>query len=338
MAEEPEVVDGTVEEPSPELKEAVDEKLPAVVVHDPDDQHELMVRMDERDVQLLLTEIQSAALRRWIYELPGNKGTGLTVHAVQDITQRMNWTGKAKIGLLLDERGVPVLDVEIVEADEGKGPEPFYVATTYAKDEVTGMVLPGASMEPQLMRLKNGTTKFDRFARWKAIQKATRNALGAFIPEEIEQTVIAMFVKDSSRVERIRTEAEAKVAEMPPPLDDEQAKALIAEAERVYEEIKLLGGGQGKVKLTPGTFNAWMVQSQHSHERLAGFVAYLIERREQIPVELAREAQEREAVESANTVACPKCEAPAKQFCKGVRGAHGERIRARLEQIQGASA
>ncbi len=337
MSEGGEVVEGTVADgPDPELAAAVDERLPAVVVHDPDDQHELMVRMDERDVQLLLSEIQSAALRRWIYELPGNKGTGLTVHAVQDIVQRMNWTGKAKIGMLLDEGGRPVLDVEIVEADEGKGPEPFYVATTYAKDEITGMVMPGASMEPQLMRLKNGTTKFDRFARTKAIQKATRNAFSAFIPEEIEQTVIAMFVKDSARVERIRTEAEQKVAELPPPLDDDEARSLIAAIEMVYEDIKQLGGGRGKVKLTPGTYNAWMMQSQHSHDRLRGFLEYLSERREQIPGELVREDQEREAVESANKVACPKCEQSAGEFCMGVRGAHGERIRARLEEIQAA--
>jgi hypothetical protein len=291
---DPEVVDGTVEEPTPELKEAVDDRLPAVVVSD-------------------------------------------TVHAVQDIVQRMNWTGKAKIGLLLDQVGRPVMEVEVVEADEGRGLEPFYVATTYAKDEITGMVMPGASMEPQNMRLKNGSVKFDRFARTKAIQKATRNAFAAFIPEEIEQTVIAMFVKDSARVERIRTEAEQKVAELPPPLDDDEAKTLIASCEMIYEDIKQLGGGRGKVKLTPGTYNAWMMQSQHSHDRLRGFVEYLSERQAQIPGELLREDQEREAVESANTIACPKCEAPPREFCKGVRGAHGERVRARLEQIQAAT-
>jgi hypothetical protein len=235
MSDEPEVVEGTVEAgPEPELAPAVDEKLPDVqlAVRDPADQHEVMLRMDDHDVQMLLREVQGAALRKWVYELKGNRGIGLTIHAVQDITQRMNWTGKARIGLLLDARGVPVVETEQVEADEGHGPEPFWQATAYAKDEVTGMVLPGASMEPQNMRLRGGGTKFDRFARWKAIQKATRNALGGFIPEEIEQTVIAMFAKDPSRVERIRTEAEQKMAEMPPPLDDDEARALIAEAIR----------------------------------------------------------------------------------------------------------
>jgi hypothetical protein len=70
---------------------------------------------------------------------------------------------------------------------------------------------------------------------------------------------------------------------------------------------------------------------------LRDFITYLEERREQIPVELQRDDEEREAVESANDVACPACDQPAGRFCKGVRGAHGERVRARLEQIRGAA-
>jgi hypothetical protein len=351
MSDDP-TIEGTVadEGPEPDLAAAVDPLLP--VVSDPADQHEVMVRMDEADVQMLLTWAQGAALRRWVYALPGNKGEGLTVHATQDVIQRMNWTGKTKVGLLLDANGKPVLDVEVIEADEGNGLEPFWVATAYARDEVTGAVLPGASMEPQWMKLKDYTAGqkrkegkvirednkvFNRFSRSIAIQKATRNALAAFIPEEIKQTVIAMFVGDPQRVQRIRTEAEVKVAELPPPLDDEEARALIARAEEVYAEIRELGGGRGKIKMTPGTFNAWKLQAQHSHDRLRDFITYLEERREQIPVELQRDDEEREAVESANDVACPACEQPAGRFCKGIRGAHGERVRARLEQIRGAA-
>jgi hypothetical protein len=339
VSDESEVVSGEVE-PSPELAPAVDEKLPDVqlAVRDPSDQHEVMLRMDDHDVQMLLREVQGAALRKWVYELKGNRGIGLTIHAVQDITQRMNWTGKARIGLLLDARGVPVVETEQVEADEGHGPEPFWQATAYAKDEVTGMVLPGASMEPQNMRLRGGGTKFDRFARWKAIQKATRNALGGFIPEEIEQTVIAMFAKDPSRVERIRTEAEQKMAEMPPPLDDDEARALIAEAEAIYDRISELGGGQGKIKLTSGTFGAYKLNAQHSHDRLRDMIAWLRQREEQIPVELAREAEEREAIDTAVEVACPKCGAAATKFCKGIRGSHGERVQARLGEIRATTA
>jgi hypothetical protein len=289
-------IEGTVahEGPEPDLAPVVDPLLP--VVTDPADQHEVMVRMDEADVQMLLSWAQAGALKKWVYQLPGNKGEGLTIHAVQDIVQRMNWTGRAKIGVLPE-----TLEVESLVADEGGGEERYWVATIFARDELTAQTLPGSSMEPQRMKKRDGTRVFDRFARWKAIQKATRNALGGFIPEEIEQAVIGMATKDPSRVERIRTEAEVKVAELPPPLDDEEARGLIGRAEEVYAEIRELGGGRGKIKMTPGTFNAWKLQAQHS-----------------------------------NDVACPACEQPAGRFCKGVRGAHGERVRARLEQIRGA--
>jgi hypothetical protein len=293
MTDEPEVVDGEVADgPDPELKPAVDEKLPDVqlAVSDPADAHEVMVRMDDHDVALLLEEIQTKALRRWVYKLPGNKGEGLTVHAVQDIVQRMNWTGKTKIGLLLDANGVPVLDVETIEVDEGDGTEPVWVATAYAKDEVTGSVLPGASMEPHRMHKRDGSRPFDRFSRTKAIQKATRNALAAFIPEEIEQAVLAVALKQPDRVLRIQTEAEAKVADLPPALDDDEARALIAHAEQVYDEVRELGGGRGKVELPPGQFAAYKLNAQHSHDRLRDLIAWIEGRRDALREHYAAEA------------------------------------------------
>lgn len=299
-------VDATAEEVpsgdrpmSPEAAEAIQEYIPGpaeLAVADPDDRHEVMLRMDEHDVRMLLERVQSGALRKWVYQLPGGE-TGLTVHAVQDVTQLMNWTGRCRIGVLPD-----TLSVEQVTADAGNGPEPFWVATIFARDEVTGASLPGSSMEPQRMRLKEATarrkrdkgakipednTVFDTFSRTKAIQKATRNALAAFIPEEIEQTVIAMFAKDPSRVQRIQTEAEAKVAELPPPLDDEEARALLADAEAVYDEIRDLGGGQGKVLLPPGQFAAYKLQSQHSHDRLRDLVEWARRRRDEIAAQFA---------------------------------------------------
>lgn len=344
-----EVVDGVVEDagPEPELKEAVDDYLPQeLAVVDPNDRHEAMVVLDNHDVAALLQQVQSSALKKWVYDLPG-VGEGLTIGATQDITQRMNWTGKCKIGLLPE-----TLTVEKVMADQGYGDEPFWVATVFARDEVTGAMLPGSSMEPQRMKLTAQTAAkwrnkgktvpddlmvFDIFSRTKAIQKATRNALNAFIPEEIEQTVIAMFKNDPRRVERIQTEQEQKAAEMPPPLTDEKAQALIAQCEQLYDEIRELRGGQGALKFPPGLFASWMMQSQHSHERLQGFVDYLEKRKAEIPDELVRETQEAEARDTVNKVACPVCEQPANKFCKGIKGAHPERLQARLAQIQKAA-
>jgi hypothetical protein len=282
------------QEPTPELAEAVDEVLPSsreLAVVDPSDEHEVFLRMDDHDVRLLLDQIQSSALRKYVYELSrGNeKIRGLTVHAVQDIVQRINWTGKAKIGVVPE-----TLTVERITENAGNGEEPFWVATIFARDEITGSSLPGSSMEPVYMSLRKSTADrkradgvkipednkvFDSFSRWKAIQKATRNALAGFIPEEIEQTVIAMFAKDPSRVQRIQTEAEARVAELPPALTDDRAKEQIAKARELYESIREIGGGRGKVDFTPGHFNAYLTAAQHDHDRLDDLLGYLAQRR-----------------------------------------------------------
>jgi hypothetical protein len=290
-------IEGTAVEEPPmpeEAAKAVEDFIPSpaeLAVVDPQDRHEVMLAMDEHDVRMLLERVQSSALRKWVYELKDQYPPvrGLTVHAVQDITQQMNWTGKARIGVLPE-----TLTVERIIEDAGHGAEPFWVATIFARDEVTGAMLPGSAMEPVRMRLRAETaakkrkkglrigddnTLFDPFSRTKAIQKATRNALAAFIPEEVEQTIIAMFEKDPARVERIQTEAEQKLAEFPPPLDDDEAKALIARAEAVYGEIVW---PEARVEFPPGTFAAWKLQAQHSHDRLRDLVAYVEKRRDEL--------------------------------------------------------
>lgn len=300
MADE---VDGAVVDDvpmTPEAAEAVEAMIARsgmdLAVRD-DSDHELMLRMDEHDVAMLLERVQSSALRKWVYQLPYGKGEGLSVHGVLDVVQVMNWTGRCKVGLLPE-----TLQVETVLADAGNGEEPFWVATVFAEDAVSGAKLPGSSMEPQRMRLKADTADknrkrgmkipednaiFDTFSRTKAIQKATRNALKAFIPQEIEQTIIAMFLRDPSRVQRIQTEQEAKLAELPPPLDDDRARALNEQARAVYDEIRGLGDGRGKVDLPPGTFGAWSLQAQHDHDLLEQFVAYLQKRRDELSAQYA---------------------------------------------------
>ncbi len=335
MPDEPEAVQGEVvpDGPNPELAPAVDGFAGEVTISDVSDPQEVMLRMDANDMRMLLDQVQSNALRKWVYQLPGGKGTGLTVHAVQDITQRMNWTGKAKIGVLPE-----TLEVERSTHDTGDGPEEFWTATIFARDEVTGAMLPGVSMEPLHMHMRNGDRPFDVFSRTKAVQKATRNALAAFIPEEIEQAVIAAFTGDTSRVERIRTVDEAKIEELPPALTDDRAKALIAQTQALYDEIRELGGGQGKVKFPPGQYQSWLLKSQHDHDALERFVAYLESQLEELPGVIEREGWAREAEESAVKVVCPVCEAAPGKFCKGVRGSHKERMQARYDQLAGGAA
>jgi hypothetical protein len=116
---------------SVEAAEAIEEYIPGpaeLAVIDPADRHEVMVRMDEHDVRMLMERVQSSALRKWVYVLPDGGEEGLTVHAVQDITQTMNWSGKCRIGVLPE-----TLEVEQITADAGNGDEPFWVATIFAR-------------------------------------------------------------------------------------------------------------------------------------------------------------------------------------------------------------
>jgi hypothetical protein len=296
-----EAVDSTADEVTatgdapmpPEAAEAIEEFIPGpaeLAVVDPQDGHEVMLRMDEHDVRMLLERVQSSALRKWVYVLPdGSKG--LTVHAVQDIVQTMNWMGRCRIGVLPE-----TLTVERLMEDAGNGPEPFWSVTIFAQDEMTGARQSGASMEPMRMRLKPSTAEakrkrgmkipednaiFDVFSQTKAINKAERNAQAKFIPEQIEQTVIAMFEKDPTRVEMIKTEAQQAVEELPPPLDDEKARALLARSREVQDEIAAIGP-QALVECPPGLVGSYRLRSQHSHDMLRDFIAWLERRRDEL--------------------------------------------------------
>lgn len=297
-----EVVDG---EPAPELHEAIADAT-AIEAYNPPagDQHAGMVAMDAHDSAALVDRIVRQAQernlgKRWVYELKGagrRIERGLTVDAVEDITQQMNWTGKCRIRVLPE-----TLDVKREDHDEGDGPEPWWVATVAAEDELSGAIHIGTSSEPQRMKLKASTVQakrsegkkvpednrvFDRFSRAKAVNKAQRNALEAHIPEAVKVTLIAMAAKDPAIVERIQSDAEAKVSELPAPLDTPEARELIAELGRMYDEIREFGGGRGRILLPPGQYNAYLVQAQHSMELLGRMKAWLEQRRTEIRTEV----------------------------------------------------
>jgi hypothetical protein len=298
--DEQQAVDGEVVDE--QLQEAVSDAMSveAYTVPDAGDQHAGMVAMDAHDsarfVERLVRQAQEANLgKRWVYDLGSRGGRGLTVDAVQDITQQMNWSGRCRIKVLPE-----TLHVEVIEADEGDGPEPFWCATIAAHDELSGLTLVGTSMEPQKMKLKESTAQakrregkpvpednrvFDRFSRAKAINKAQRNALEAHVPEAVKVTLIAMAAKNPALVERIQTDAEAKVSDLPPPLTTPEATEAIAELGRMYDEIRELGGGKGRILLPPGQYNAYLVQSQHSMELLGRMKGWLEQRAAEIRAE-----------------------------------------------------
>lgn len=261
------------------------------------DKHEGLVAMDARDAAAfvggLVRQAQEANLgKRWVYKLPGTGGSGLTVDAVQDITQQMNWTGRCRISLLPE-----TLQVEIIQADEGRGTEPFWVATVFAVDEMTGQKHVGTSMEPQSMHLKPGTAKakreagakipednriFDKFARAKAINKAERNAEEKHIPEVVKLTLIAMAEKNPGLVETIRTPVEEKIAALPAPLDTPEAAELREECEAIYLELGALDGGKGRLVIPPGRYNGAMMNSQHDMVMLRSTKAWLEDSRDRL--------------------------------------------------------
>lgn len=305
-----EVVDGeVVERPrAPELREALEDAMSVQEYTPPaGDEQAGYMAMDAHDaarfVERIVRQAQEANLgKRWIYTLPGTNTRGLTVDAVEDIVQQMNWSGRCRIKVLPE-----TLQFEQIEADEGDGPEPWWVATIAAEDELTGLTLIGTSMEPQKMKLKVETANakrragkmipednkvFDRFARGKALSKAQRNALESHIPEIVKVTLIAMAAKRPELVERIESPAEAKVSDLPPPLTTDEAKQAIAELGGIYDEIRELGGGKGKILLPPGQYNAYLVQSQHSMELLHRMKDWLEQRRMEIKAEVEEDAQD----------------------------------------------
>lgn len=207
-------------------------------------------------------------------------------------------------------------------------------------------------MEPVRMKLRQATADrkrkagakipednkvFDPFSRTKAINKAERNAQAKFIPEVIEQAVIAMFKNDPSRVEKIQTDREAELEKMPPPIDDDEMRALLAEADGIYDEIRECAEGRGKIKMPPGYFNSQKLRVQHSHDRARDFVSWMRLRLEEIPGEIRHEAMVAEASASPNDVPCPVCNAAKWKYCEGIKGAHHERVAARFKQLQEAA-
>lgn len=303
MADEP-AVDATAEDITAEEIETALPPATDLVVHDPSDDAEMVWVLDRHDVAQIVSEVQHRAMRVWVYDLPASGGGGrrreLSYKGVRDIVGLMNQTGRVKIGLMPE-----TLKIERHREVTESGPEMLVTATIFARDEVTGQVMPGVATEPLYMRLKKATADakrrdgkdipedgrvFDSFAETKAVNKATRNAFRAFIPEEAAQLVLAAFTGDSSRVQRIQTSSEAKLAELPPPLTDDRAVEQQARCREIYDEIRELGGGKGKLELTPGVFHAYLTQAAHSHERLDDMIGYLESERERIAAKFTQEA------------------------------------------------
>lgn len=229
----------------------------AVVVRDRD---QAVTVMDQYDAEQILDELQGRLLGTMLYKFPqgGQQIADLSYAGVLEIIRRLNAAGHQ---IRIAAEPGPEL-TEIVEEDET-----YYRAIVYALDERTGMGQFGLAKQAKHKTLRNGKKERDPFAETIALNKAQRNALRAFVPEEWRQTLIAQYTKDPQRVRTLQVEAGAGGGtELPPPLTSEEAEALREECRALYREICETPGG--RVKFTPGKFNALLRQHEWDLKRL----------------------------------------------------------------------
>ena len=155
--------------------------------------------------------------------------------------------------------------------EEGKS---YYRVIVYAEDEATRTGQWGTAVEPKHLEKRDGSTVWDKFALTKALNKAQRNAMKALLPLEFIETVKAQFLGDKTKMREIQAGPGAeRLAEMPPPLDDERMRNLQAVVRDKYVELKELN----RARLVPSAFDAYMARSAHSHERMQDFIDHVDE-------------------------------------------------------------
>lgn len=241
-------------------------QAPDLVVTDPDDANEVFRVLDRHDESQILDALQERVLDESLYDFGEgrNRKVDLSFSGVRECIHLMNRTGKVKLRIIPKSLEVE----EFSEEDEA-----YYRATVWAEDRVTGEAYSGTSVEPKVLKLRNGKERWDEFAHTKAVNKAERNALKKFIPEPIRQTLIAQYMKEPERVKKIAAGAGAEaIAELPPPATSEKAEQLRGECRRIYDEIKQIDRTKW---LLPGAFNALLVRHEWSEDRLGELVEHL---------------------------------------------------------------
>jgi hypothetical protein len=235
-------------------------------------------RADEDQVISMLEDRYDPVLF-YDFRRSGERVEGLSVKGIYEAVRLLNATGHARIRSMPD-----TVMFGSEHRDAGRGTEEFVVCTIAAADDVSGLMIAGTAMEPVLMRLRTGQTKFDVYCRAKALSKAQRNALAGHVPERVKQAMLAMYKGLDARVLEIKHGAGAQaVAELPPPVDSPRAKELEREAKEIYADIKLLPGWQRA--MLPGKFNAEFSRARSSEAALEAFVNALLSLREALHIE-----------------------------------------------------
>jgi hypothetical protein len=267
VAEEPETVDA----------EAVEESKPLardLELRDREDPSAIFRTLDRHDEAQILDELVGRQLKVMLYSYvkDGKRVTDLSYAGVKETVRTLNARGATRIKVVEDP--APVFE------DVMDGEESFIQCTVYAVDTLNGGGGWGTAEEPRNMKLKNGKTKRDPFARQKALGKAQRNAEKTMIPEEFRQLLIALFLKDQQAVREIREGAatDSDLAQLPPPIDTPEMKVKEERARELYAEIQQHAPGGVKVGLTPGNFFRYTQRGLTDHGRMDEFLVFLEER------------------------------------------------------------
>jgi hypothetical protein len=258
---EPEVLDADPAEYRPPAGELV---VPPLPPGSDELAHATSVVLDKHDEDQILATLEDRMDKVMLYDFSrsGTRIVNLSWAGTLECIRQMNQTTRARVAIDRES-----LVVEEVHEDAGNGPEWFYVATVTATDAISGLTTIGTSTEPKLMRMNNGTTKWDVFARTKAVNKAQRNALGMHIPERLRQAIIAMGKKDETRLLEVKHGAGATAAaQLPPPVGTPRAVELEKECRAVWQQIKGLAGWRDK--MLPGQFNAKLSRARSSEVEL----------------------------------------------------------------------
>jgi hypothetical protein len=283
---DPEVIEGTAEElPDPAAEDDPDAFRPPEVslAVDTRDSADVYRAMDRNDEELILDELMGRAITTMLYsfEQGGQLLTDFTVAGVNETIRLMNERGGTQVGISSQQ---PIAD-EFTENGEK-----YYRVMVFAKDArfpESGRW--GTAVEPAMMDTKKKGKVWDKFALTKALNKAQRNALRAFIPEDFRQTIIAMYLGEG-RVKELKPLGGGAVAELPPPLNDEKAQALKAEIEESYRELKTLN----RLRMPPGRLHVYLTRAEsESHERLEALrdqIRELVDEEKKIQLEKAEGA------------------------------------------------
>jgi hypothetical protein len=242
--------------------------------------------MDAHDVEQIIDSMQGRLLDVSLYDFTagGQRMVELSWKGVREAIMAMHETGKCRIGVVPE-----TLQTSTVVEDG----DTWYEAAVYAKDELSGLGFFGFAREPRM--IGNQNPKVDKFAKTKAINKAERNALRKFIPERVAQTLIAQFLHDETRVKKLRSGSPmvGTVAELPPAVDTDEARALVEECDAIWLEIQKIPNFARR--LNAANYHAYKVRSEARDEkkpedvtRLKDFKAYLLKVLEEL--EEARDA------------------------------------------------